>query len=218
MRRIVKINKKYAGPYDPRKTSLQKCEFLLFFQTFRHFSCKLPARVGEKFIRWSLNLSRNIEPKRLLFRTSLLEFITATQANIGQESRQKKRAVFFPPINHSAQHSVQLFGAHVLPSCLLHRFALLLSFFFFFVFFAVEVLFLLPSNKKTKVKMRIKAKKTNSVSENAIRSSYFVFQSRKVMHLSRSTLSMKRMTLLHGYIGNLEGVHTGRKLSAPKAF
>ena len=48
--------------------------------------------------------------------------------------------------------------------------------------------------------MRIKAKKTNSVSENAIRSSYFVIQSRKVMHLSRSTLSMKRMTLLHGYM------------------
>ena len=36
--------------------------------------------------------------------------------------------------------------------------------------------------------MRIKAKKTNSASENAIRSSYFVIQSRKMMHLSRSTL------------------------------
>ena len=48
--------------------------------------------------------------------------------------------------------------------------------------------------------MKIKAKKTNSVSENAIRSSYFVIQLRKVMHLSRSTLSMKRMTLLHGYM------------------
>ena len=36
--------------------------------------------------------------------------------------------------------------------------------------------------------MRIKAKKTNSASENAIRSSYFVIQSRKLMHLSRSTL------------------------------
>lgn len=95
--RIVKINKKNAGPYDPRKTSLKKCEFVLFFQTFRHFSCKLPARVGEKFMRWSLNLSRNSEPKRLLFRTSVLEFITTTQAIIGQESRQKKRAVFLPP-------------------------------------------------------------------------------------------------------------------------
>ena len=31
----------------------------------------------------------------------------------------------------------------------------------FCVFFAVEVLFLLPSNKKTKVKMKIKAKMTN---------------------------------------------------------
>ena len=48
--------------------------------------------------------------------------------------------------------------------------------------------------------MKIKAKKTNSASENAIRSSYFVIQSRKVMHLSRSTFSMKRMTLLHGYM------------------
>ena len=36
------------------------------------------------------------------------------------------------------------------------------------MFFAVEVLFLLPSNKKTKVKMKMKAKKTNSASENAI--------------------------------------------------
>ena len=36
--------------------------------------------------------------------------------------------------------------------------------------------------------MKIKAKKTNSASENAIRSSYFVIQSRKLMHLSRSTL------------------------------
>ena len=36
--------------------------------------------------------------------------------------------------------------------------------------------------------MRIKAKKTNSASENAIRFSYFVIQSRKLMHLSRSTL------------------------------
>ena len=36
--------------------------------------------------------------------------------------------------------------------------------------------------------MRIKAKKTNSASENAIRSSYFVIQSRKLMHLSRSNL------------------------------
>ena len=35
--------------------------------------------------------------------------------------------------------------------------------------------------------MKIKAKKTNSASENAIRFSYFVIQSRKVMHLSRST-------------------------------
>ena len=48
--------------------------------------------------------------------------------------------------------------------------------------------------------MKIKAKKINSASENAIRSSYFVIQSCKVMHLSRSTLSMKRMTLLHGYM------------------
>ena len=70
----------------------------------------------------------------------------------------------------------------------LWRFALLLSFFFFFVFFAVEVLFLLRSNKKTKVKMRIKAKKTNSVSENAIRSSYFVIELRK---LSTSSLMVK---------------------------
>ena len=41
--------------------------------------------------------------------------------------------------------------------------------------------------------MRIKAKKTNSASENAIRSSYFVIQSRKLMHLSRSTLSMDEL-------------------------
>ena len=53
------------------------------------------------------------------------------------------------------------------------------------MFFAVEVLFLLPSNKKTKVKRRTKAKNTNSASENAIRSSYFVIESRKLMHLSR---------------------------------
>ena len=48
--------------------------------------------------------------------------------------------------------------------------------------------------------MRIKAEKTNSTSENAIRSSYFVIQSRKMMHLSRSTLSIKRRTLLHDYM------------------
>ena len=48
--------------------------------------------------------------------------------------------------------------------------------------------------------MKIKAKKINSASENAIRSSYFVIQSCKVMHLSRSTLSVKRMTLLQGYM------------------
>ena len=118
--RIVKFNKNNPGPYDPRKTSLKKCEFVLFFQSFSHFSCRLPARVGEKFMCWSLNLSRNIEPKRLLFRTSVLEVITATQANIGQEGRQKSARCFFL-LKHSAQHSVQLFGAHVLPSCLLQR-------------------------------------------------------------------------------------------------
>ena len=64
----------------------------------------------------------------------------------------------------------------------------------------MKVLFLLSSNKKIKVEMKIKAKNTNSASENAIRSSYFVIQSRKLMHLARSPLSMKRMTLLHGYM------------------
>ena len=35
--------------------------------------------------------------------------------------------------------------------------------------------------------MKIKAKKTNSASENAIRSSYFVIELRKLIHLLRST-------------------------------
>ena len=53
------------------------------------------------------------------------------------------------------------------------------------------MLFLFPSNKKTKVKMKIKAKKTNSASENAIRSSYFVVELRK---LSTSSLKLKIQT------------------------
>lgn len=50
------------------------------------------------------------------------------------------------------------------------RVGLLRPFLFFFVFFTVEVLFLPPSNgiKKPKAKMKMKAKKTNSTSENAI--------------------------------------------------
>lgn len=50
------------------------------------------------------------------------------------------------------------------------------SFFSFFVFFAMKVLFFLPSIKKAKAKMKIKAKKINCASENAIQSSVFVFQ------------------------------------------
>ena len=42
--------------------------------------------------------------------------------------------------------------------------------------------------------MKIKAKKTNSVSENAIRSSYFVIELRKLIHLSLSTLSANDTT------------------------
>ena len=55
-------------------------------------------------------------------------------------------------------------------------------FFSFFVFFAMEILFLAPSNgiKKPKAKMKIKAKKTNSTSENTIQSSYFVLELRKL--------------------------------------
>ena len=55
-------------------------------------------------------------------------------------------------------------------------------FLFFFVFFAVEVLLFLPSIKKTKAWMKINAKKTNSTSENAIQSSYFVLALRKHSH------------------------------------
>ena len=40
----------------------------------------------------------------------------------------------------------------------------------------MRVLFFLPSIKKAKAKMKIKAKKINSASENAIQSSVFVFQ------------------------------------------
>ena len=40
----------------------------------------------------------------------------------------------------------------------------------------MKVLFFLPSIKKAKAKMKIKAKKINSASENAIQSSVFVFQ------------------------------------------
>ena len=47
--------------------------------------------------------------------------------------------------------------------------------------------------------MKIKAKKTNSASENAIRSSYFVIQSRKLMHLSGSTLAPERMACMALY-------------------
>ena len=54
---------------------------------------------------------------------------------------------------------------------------------FFFVFFAVEVLFSLPSKKRLNVKMKIEAKKTNSVSENAIESSYFVLELPKLIYL-----------------------------------
>ena len=65
------------------------------------------------------------------------------------------------------------------------RVALFRPVLFFFVFFAVEVLFLAPSNeiKKPKAKMKINAKKTNSTSENAIQASYFVLEIRKLIHL-----------------------------------
>ena len=64
------------------------------------------------------------------------------------------------------------------------RVTLLRPFLFFFVFFAVEVLFLLPSNKKTKVKKKIKAKKTNSASENAITSVLFTYHETSFMKWS----------------------------------
>ena len=52
-------------------------------------------------------------------------------------------------------------------------------------FFTMEILFLAPSNgiKKPKAKMKINAKKTNSTSENAIESSYFVLALRKLFSL-----------------------------------
>ena len=59
------------------------------------------------------------------------------------------------------------------------------------------MLFLFPSNKKTKVKMKIKAKKTNSASENAIRSGYFVIELSKLIHLSRLTFYMTVNSKLH---------------------
>ena len=61
------------------------------------------------------------------------------------------------------------------------RVALLRPILFFFVFFAVEVLFLPPSNKKTKVKMKIKAKKINSASENAIISDLFTYITKRLL-------------------------------------
>ena len=66
--------------------------------------------------------------------------------------------------------------------------------------------------------MKIKAKKINSTSENAIRSSYFVIQSCKVMHLSRSTLSMKRMTLLNGYMCFTVDVSTQKNKNTDQSY
>ena len=80
----------------------------------------------------------------------------------------------------------------------LWRVALLLPFLFFFWFFAVEMLFLFLSNKRTKVKLKIKDKKTNSASENAIRSSYFVIE---LCKLSSSLVESKN--------SNLQGLITG---------
>ena len=48
--------------------------------------------------------------------------------------------------------------------------------------------------------MKIKAKKTNSTSENAIRYSYFVIELRKLIHLSLSTLSVSEWHLQHSYV------------------
>ena len=64
------------------------------------------------------------------------------------------------------------------------RVALLRPILFFFVFFAVVVLFLLPSNKKTKVKMKMKAKKINSAPENAIISDLFTYHETSFMEWS----------------------------------
>ena len=52
---------------------------------------------------------------------------------------------------------------------------------FFCVFFAVELFFLLPSNKKTKVKLKTKTKKTNSASENAFISVLFTYHETSFM-------------------------------------
>ena len=52
---------------------------------------------------------------------------------------------------------------------------------FFCVVFAVEVLFLLASNKKTIVKLKIKTKKTNSASENAFISVLFTYHETSFM-------------------------------------
>lgn len=66
-------------------------------------------------------------------------------------------------------------------------------FFSFFVFFAMEILFLAPSNgiKNPKAKMKINAKKTNSTSENTIQSSYFVLELRKLYFFKEVNLEIE---------------------------
>ena len=63
----------------------------------------------------------------------------------------------------------------------------------FLVSFAMEILFLAPSNgiKKPKANMKINAKKTNSTSENTIQSSYFVLELRKLYFFKEVNLEIE---------------------------